>query len=83
MGNLTELIVSVSDTFGCDWSAEDQSTERLAGQLASLLPLLDGFSRDARARIIALYIDERMHLDTDDAGEERLTDTVFAFLSRG
>lgn len=70
------LVADVSDAFSCDWDVGTDVNHRLAATLAQLVPQLVGVSPRARAHIVAVVIEDRMHLDTDEDGLERIEELV-------
>lgn len=75
--DFTQLVADVADAFSCDshlvGSPENRS---VAARVAQLWPHVDGLHPDTAAHIVATVLDDVLHLDTDDAGVERIAELV-------
>jgi hypothetical protein len=73
------LLHHVDDTFSLN--LDDEHAKREAFGVASLVISLASVSQFARSRILAHWINDRLHLDTDDAGMEELAELILDWLT--
>ena len=75
-----QIVVEVGDAFSCEFPVGGQSNKRMASVVDAILDSLPDSSTTQKASIIGLYLEEAMHLDTDDAGQERIDEIVASIL---
>jgi hypothetical protein len=74
-----DLLVRVDAAFSLN--LDDCQIVHEGGNVRWLLPYLMAVSPFARSRILGHWINDRLHLDTDDAGMEQLAELILDWLT--